>query len=211
MILFIAVLLLTGTTARATDQTNSDHKKRVTKRYTNAQPITFVEKGIQFFVYPNGDIDYKILRRYRNQNNWGRNANNSPGTYRDRNPYNRFVQYDHFGRLKKVGSNYISYDRYNRVRRIGSVSIRYNRNGLVHQLGSLQVFYNRYGRIRYTKGNVHYTECGYCGTHECDMTHNPHYNQNWKQKYDDDDDDDNDNDDDDNYKYRKRKKRSNDD
>ena len=206
MILFIAVLLLAGTTARATYQTNSDHQNRVTKRYSHAQqPIAFVEKGVQFFVYPNGDIDYKTLRKHRHHSNWDRNVNNSPGTYRDRPLYNRFVQYDHWGRLKKVGPNYIGYDRYNRVGRIGSISIRYNRNGLVHQLGGLQVFYNRYGRIKFVKGNVHYTDCGYCGTHKCATAHNPHYNQNWKQRYDDDDDDDDD------YKDRKRKKRSDDD
>ncbi len=205
MILFIAVLLLAGVTAKATDQKKSDYQNKVIKRHTHTQPIAFVEKGIQFFVYLDGSIDYTISeKRHRSRNNWN---SNTPGVSRDRTRYNRFVQYDYNGRLKKVGPNYITYDRYNRVRKIGSISIKHNRNGMVYQIGALHVFYNRYGKIRYTKGNVHYTDCGYCGAHRCIIVQTPYCNQNWKQKYDDDDDDD----DDDDYRDRKRKKRSDDD
>lgn len=208
MILFIAVLLLVGTTAQATDHKNSDHKDRVTKRYNNAQPIVFVEGGVKFFVYPEGDIDYKIIRRRGRSHygNWNSNVYNTPGSYAHRRHYNNFVRYDYYGRLKKVGRNYISYDRYNRVRRVGSVSMRYNRRGLVYQIGGLHIYYKKYGRIKYVEGNVHYDGCGYCGIDGCTTTHVPYFNQTWKPKYDNHDDDD-----DHYYKNRKRKKRYNDD
>lgn len=212
MILFIAVLLLVGTTAQATDQKHSDHQDRVTKRYHQAQPIVFVEGGVKFFVYPEGDIDYRIIKRRgrSHHGNWSRNTYNTPGSYAHRRHYNNFIRYDHYGRLKKVGRNYITYDRYNRVRRIGSISMRYNRRGLVYQIGGLHIYYKKYGRIKYVEGNVHYDGCGYCGIDGCSITHSPYYNQNWKNKHYKHNDDDND-DDSHYYKNRKRKKRYNDD
>lgn len=222
MVLFFAVIFLTGITAQATDHKHSDHHDRVTKRYQHAQPIIFIQGGIKFFVYPEGGIDYKILRSrtspYRNWSSHG--AINTPGGYYGYSrSNNRFVQYDYYGRLKKVGSNYISYDRYDRVRRIGSVNIRYNRRGLLYQVGGLHIYYNRYNTIKHVEGNVHYDGCGYCGINGCTITHAPYYNQNWKPRsfekpyrdhyyknrkrkkryhHNDDDDDDDYDDDDDN-------------
>ncbi len=209
MVLFIAALLLVGTTAQATDHKHSDHQDRVTKRYQNTQPIVFVQGGVKFFIYPEGDIDYKILRTRSGYGNWNSsNGFNTPGgSYGYNRPHNRVVRYDYYGRLRKVGPNYISYDRYNRVRRIGSIYIRYNRRGLLYQVGGLHIFYNRYNRIKYVEGNVHHTGCGYCGIDGCTTTHDPYYNQNWKQRYRYNKHDD------DNYysKNRKRKKRYHDD
>ncbi len=210
MILFIAAMLLAGTTAKATDHKHSDHQDRVTKRYHHTQPIIFIEGGVQFFVYPKGDVDFKTLRRNRsNRRTWNNNQGfNSPGGYYGyRRPYHNNVRYDYYGRLKKVGPNYISYDRYNRVRRIGTITIRYNRRGLLYQVGGLHIFYNRYNRIKYVEGNVHYDGCGYCGIDGCKITHEPYYRQGWKPKHYKHDDDD----DDDHYKNRKRKKRYHDD
>ncbi len=206
MVLFIAALILVGTTAQATDHKHLDQKDRVTKRYHHTQPIVFVEGGVKFFVYPEGDIDFKILRRNRSHHvNWNtRNGFNTPGgSYGYYNPNHRMVRYDHYGRLKKVGPNYISYDRYNRVRRIGTIYVRYNRRGLLYKVGGLHIFYNKYGAIKYVEGEIHYSGCGYCGIDGCTITHDPYYNQNWKpkqyRKYNDNDDH--------YYKNRKRKKR----
>ncbi len=207
----MAALLLTGTAAQATDHKHLDRQDRVTKstlsldrRYHHTQPIVFIEGGIKFFVYADGGIDYKILKRSRRSQYGNRNKPiNTPGSYAHRRPYNHgFVRYDYYGRLKKVGPNYISYDRYNRVRRIGTVSMRYNRRGLVYRVGGLHIYYQKYGRIKYVEGSIHYTGCGYCGIDGCTITHDPYYNKNWKSKrYD------HDNDDDQYYKNRKRKKR----
>lgn len=208
MILFIAVLLLAGTTAQATDQKLSHHKDGVTKRYHHTQPIIFIEGGVKFFVYPDGGIDYKVIkRRYKPRyGHWNSNAYNAPGAYRHHRP-NNFIKYDYHGRLKKVGRNYITYDRYNRVRRVGTVSMRYNRRGLVYQIGGLHIYYKKYGRIKFVEGSVHYNGCGYCGIDGCSITHGSYYKHNWKQKqYDHDDDDD-----DHNYKDRRRRKKHNDD
>ncbi len=187
MVLFIAAMLLVGTTAQATDHKNSDHQDRVTKRYHHTQPIVFIEGGVKFFVYPEGDIDFKILRtRSRTRQahyNWNRNIHGAPGSHAYYNPYRRAVRYDYYGRLKKVGVNYINYDRYNRVRRIGTITVRYNRKGLLYEVGGLHIYYNKYGKIKYTEGNVHHIGCGYCGVDGCTISHDPYYSQNWKQKH----------------------------
>ncbi len=207
MVLFIAALLLVGTTAQAADHQHSDHHDRVTKRYQHTQPIVFIQGGVKFFVYPEGEIDFKILRTRSRQNVWSSHGSfNTPGGYYGYNnasPYHKMVRYDYYGRLKKAGPNYINYDRYNRVRRIGSTYIRYNRRGLAYQIGGLQIYYNRYGNIKYVEGNVHYTGCGYCGIDGCTITHDPYYKQDWRPRYNNRDNDDH------YYKNRKRKKRYN--
>ncbi len=214
MVLFIAAMLLVGTTAKATDQKYTDHQDRVIHRYQNSRPIIFVEGGVKFFIYPEGTVDFKILKRgvRANPTDWNRNRYNSPGSYgyHNRPHYNhRGIKYDYYGRLKKVGATYINYDRYDRVRSIGTVSIRYNRRGLLHQIGGLHIYYNKYNDIKFIEGNVHYNGCGFCGMNGCSITHDPYYKQHWKSKYrnhhdhyyknrkrkhkyDDDDDDDDD-------------------
>lgn len=205
MILFIAALLLIGTTAQATDQL-SDHQDRVTKRYHQAQPIVFIQNGVKFLVYPNGEVDFRTVRNRSRNHTWSSHRGfNTPGGYYGYTPRSRhgFVRYDYYGRLKKVGLNYLTYDRYNRVRRIGSIYIQYNRRGLAHQIGGLYIYYNRHGNIRHVEGNVYDDGCGFCGIDGCSIGHDPYYNQNWRAKrYDDDRH---------HYKNRKRNKRYHDD
>ncbi|WP_378173213.1 hypothetical protein [Aquimarina sp. SS2-1] len=180
MILFIAAMLLVGTTAQAADQKLSDQVDRVTKRYRYAQPIVFVEGGVTFFVYPNGEIDFKRPRR-RNYDHldWKSRNYNAPGRTRGYRYSNRFtVRYDYYGRLKRVGLTTIGYNRFDQVRRIGSVLMRYNRRGKLAQVGGLHIHYGKRGRIRHIEGNIHYTGCGYCGMNGCSITHDPYYNFN---------------------------------
>ena len=204
MVLCIAAMLLLGTTVQAADQKHRDQQDRVTKRYRQAQPISFIERGVKFFVYPNGEIDFRFLnRRSRSRNvDWNDRRYNAPGSY---GYYNRpaGTKYDYYGRLKKVGVNYINYDRYDRVRRIGSIILRYNRRGLVNQIGGLHIYYNRYAKIRHVEGNVHFDGCEFCGAGSCNVPHDPYFNQNRRLKQY--------NQDDDYYKNRKRKKRHDDD
>ncbi|MDH7445880.1 hypothetical protein [Aquimarina sp. 2201CG14-23] len=205
MILFIAAMLLVGTAAQAADQKLSDQVDRVTKRYRYAQPIVLVEGGVTFFVYPNGDIDFKTPKR-RNYNQWDWNSRNynSPGRTRGYRYNNRYtVRYDYYGRLNRVGLTTIGYNRYDQVRRIGSVLMRYNRRGTLAQVGGLRIYYGKYGRIKHIEGNIHYTGCGFCGVDGCSVTHDPYYNFNGRSNQYDRNEHDNDH----YYKNRKRKKK----
>lgn len=169
-------VLLTGlTTVTANELPTLDGTNATTlSRYHQAQPIMFVERGIEFIVFPNGDFDFNTAWSYgydntysndvyyRTTNNTRRGAVNTtrgPRTsqYSYYGPANTGVQIvrDRFGNVRRVGNVFINYDFYGRVNRIGSVFINYNRNLLV-QVGGLHLIYNTQGHLINTRGQVNY-------------------------------------------------------
>jgi hypothetical protein len=93
--------------------------------------VNFFERGIEFFVFTNGDFDFDTSNSYQR------------GIRIDR---------DFRGRIRNVGNVFINYDRFGNVSRIGSVFINYNR-GQLASVGDLRVFYDRYGYPIF-RGNV---------------------------------------------------------
>lgn len=198
----LVVLFLGGITAQA-NVTNLDHSKKRGIRYNNAQTITFVQKGVTFFVHTNGEFDFNRTP-YRGRRGYGINA---PGqTYGVTYPYRDrgFVRYDRWGNISKVGRNYINYNRRGRVNQIGNISLRYHKGQLV-KVGNMQVIYDRWGRLLRLEGNIIYgnTDCGICGINGCAIDHfdyrnnprerSPKYKHKGKRNhdhYDDDHDDD---------------------
>ena len=57
---FIATMLIGLTSATAAELTaDLDHNDlRITKRYRYTQPIMFVERGVEFLIFPNGEFDF---------------------------------------------------------------------------------------------------------------------------------------------------------
>lgn len=108
-------------------------------RYYNS--VSFVERGIRFDVFLNGDFDFEAIRRnYR---------------YNRRNRFQRpRISRDHLGRINRVGNVSVRYDFRGNVRRIGSINIRYRR-GRLSNVGNLRVRYNRWGDPRFY-GEVRY-------------------------------------------------------
>lgn len=130
----------------------------LTNRFYNAQPVKFVERGVKFFIYPNGEFEYVRLRsrinRRRNANIGFRN--NRQFIPRAQRQFRRdFVRFDQFGRIKRVENVPIRYDQFGRVMRVGSVFMNYGRRGLLNQVGALDVRYSRQGRIINSFGAVH--------------------------------------------------------
>ncbi|RZS93620.1 hypothetical protein [Aquimarina brevivitae] len=197
LVLFITAALLAGITAQAaTDLGSHNHKDGVEKRYRHKQSIMFIEGGVKFFVFSNGDVDFTILNPRRRSsyspNTWGWNTGryNTPGEKFGRHTwYHNMVRYDYNGRLIRVKRNYLSYNRYDQVRRIGTINLRYNRKGLVSQIGGQRIFYHRNGRISHVEGSIHFNGCGHCGMNGCTTTHGAHnsssdWNQNDGNYYD---------------------------
>ena len=97
--------------------------------YNNA--VNFFERGIEFFVFTNGEFDFDT--RF---NNRGIRINR-----------------DFRGRIRNVGNVFISYDIRGNVTRIGTVLIRYSR-GILTNVGDLSVRYDHwntpifYGNVR---------------------------------------------------------------
>lgn len=186
-LLALAAILLGGIAAQANQVTDLDHSKKTGIRYNQSQPITFIQKGIQFFVYTDGSFDFELPRQYNNGRR-GYGNNNAPGTtYGVRYPYrsNKLIRYDHNGNISQVGRNVVFYNRRGDVNQIGNISLRYHK-GRLDRLGNMHVNYDRWGRITGLNGRIYHnhTACGICGVSGCstnhfDYGHNQRGNQNW--------------------------------
>ena len=211
--LMIASLLLIVTSATATTNLvqETENNLRITNRYRYTQPILFVERGVEFLIFPNGafdfnteivdgpygdDVYYRGNRSRRSSINatWGAPGSAVRYTSVNRRPRGVLVLHDRFGKVRRIGNVFINYDRFGRVKRIGSVYMRYRR-GLLKQVGGLTIQYNRFGDMIGTQGFVNWANqgCGVCGTTSCTVDH---FGDDWF-------DDDFDTYDDDYYYYRK--------
>ena len=114
-------------------------------------PIIFVENGITFSVYPDGEFDFYIDDRV----NVGADVNfgNTSITFNSGYNYDPYVQYDDYGAVIQVENIPVYYDYYGRVSQIGDVNIWY-RNGRVHRVGGLYVYYNPRGVFTHYTGYV---------------------------------------------------------
>lgn len=142
LILFFTALVL-GTTA--TFATTADDKVAERNAYRNNNSFIFLEDGITFAVYPDGEFDFYI------DNRLGNNRRNV--TFNSGFDYSPYAQYDDYGAVIQVENIPIFYDFYGRVSDIGSVDINY-RNGRVNRLGTMNVFYNQRGFYDYHTGYI---------------------------------------------------------
>jgi hypothetical protein len=115
----------------------------INRGYNNS--FIFLEGGIEFAVFPDGQFDFNYLERapqiginWRNQN--GHFSFNSGFDY------DRFVQYDIYGAVIQIENTPIFYDAFGRVQQVGNIFIGY-RNGFVSRIGGLQIFYSRPGIV----------------------------------------------------------------
>ncbi|WP_295332983.1 hypothetical protein [Flavobacterium sp.] len=144
--LLVATVLLVGNIVNASEVTTFGEERRA--RYSFDEPISFIERGIEFFVFPNGDFDFNT----RPQDSQGGYFYKTAGrrgaavTARGSVNYGVRIEHDGFGRVRRVGNTFINYDNKDRVSRIGTVYMRYNRFALT-QIGGLQIIYNRRGDI----------------------------------------------------------------
>lgn len=220
-LLFAAMLIgLTSATAsenlsetKAISLVKQGEDLTITKRYRYTQPILFVERGVEFLIFPDGSFDFNTEYGYssydddlyyRGNNSRRGSINvslNAPGArinYTSSRPRAKRVIRDRWGNVRRVGNVFINYDWNGRVKRLGSVYIRYNRHGDLAQVGGLRLHYNHRGRLINMSGHVnhHNQGCGFCGTTSCSMDHfdNGH-GIDWLDNYNDFDDD--------NFYYRK--------
>jgi len=119
--------------------------------YMMGEPIQFMERGILFYVFTNGDFDFNT-RPHQNHTTYVYRRGNSAMANVPQNIGVRIEQ-DAFGRIRRVGNTFINYDQNHRVTRIGNVFMRYNRNGL-SQVGGMLITYNRIGHIIGFHGHI---------------------------------------------------------
>lgn len=136
---FLLFGLMTIASINAKVIKTSTNKIRVNYRYNNA--VTFVERGIRFHVFLNGDFDFNTLSRY--------DYYDYNGIRGDRGVR---IERDYDGRIRRVGNVFINYDLRGNVKRIGNVFIDY-RFGQLSRVGNLNVYYNHWGEP-YFRGSV---------------------------------------------------------
>jgi len=153
--LLVASILLFGSIANASTLINFSGESLFPVTVSEAEPIVFVERGIEFFVFPDGQFDFNT--RPSAGEFYYRKASAVNRTYGTRNNiesnFGVKVEHDNFGRVRRVGNVFINYDANDRIKRIGSVYMTYNRFALA-QVGGLIIVYNRRNQIINLIGSV---------------------------------------------------------
>lgn len=127
--------------------------------------FTFVERGVTFAVFQNGEFDFYINQR--NGVNFGYRSSHINISFNSGYNYDAYVQYDNYGAIIQVEDIPIYYDYYGRVNRIGNINIHYNHGRLV-SVGRLYVHYDSYGYYS------HYS--GYINHHNRHYVYHPYHN-----------------------------------
>ena len=144
--LLVASILLVGSVANASEIIKKSGEEKRT-RFSFDEPISFTERGIEFFVFPNGEFDFNTRTDYSQGDYYYKTAGRRETMEgRRQMNYGTLIEHDSFGRVRRVGNTFINYDNRNRVNRIGSVFMRYNRFALT-QIGGMQIVYNLRGDI----------------------------------------------------------------
>ena len=157
-LLVASIFLFGGGITNATANNTFSHEKRWPVDFRNADPIVFTERGVEFFIFPDGQFDFNTRpsnSRMDYRPNGRRMVNRTYGApmiSRNQN-YGVKVEHDDFGRVRRIGNVFINYDANDRIKRVGSVYMTYNRFAL-EQVGGLQIIYNRRGQIVDIVGSV---------------------------------------------------------
>ena len=178
-ILLMSTVMLIGLTTVHGQNTRRQNAVK-TVHYRFAEPITFVERGVEFLIFPDGSFDFNtdLAYTYYDANmsrRTGTRLNSFDVSLQTRNisgrvqystPYSRsiYIAHDWEGKITRIGNVVINYDREGRIARAGSVIMKYQRgNGNLRQVGGLKVNYNHWGEIVQIYGvvnaynaNIHY-------------------------------------------------------
>ena len=150
----IAAFILSFCTSYASEINFSRANFKSENRFDHNEPIQFSERGIDFFVFPNGEFDFNTRPGDSNGNFYMKTAGRR--SFEININFENFgvrIERDNFGRIRRIGNTFINYDFQDRVSRIGSVFLRYNRFALI-QIGGLQLVYNQFGELVDTFGSV---------------------------------------------------------
>ncbi len=153
LVLLITAMFLVGTTVNATTTTST--KLATVNTYVSGygNSFIFVEGGIEFSVFPDGQFDFYIPR-YGPNVSLGFRSPNVSISFNSGYDYSPYVQYDDYGAIIQIENVPIYYDYYGRISRAGSVKIRYNNFGRVVWIGGLHIFYNRYNVFSHYTGYI---------------------------------------------------------
>lgn len=149
-ILLIGLMTLSSTTF-ATTTTTTENTARYNAVFDGSKYI-FVENGIEFSVFPDGEFDFYIPELVQ-----GVNVNVNAGpvgiSFNTGFDYDPYVQYDDFGAVIQIENTPLFYDYYGRLSQAGDVRINYRNNRIVN-VGGLNIFYNNFGVFSHYTGFI---------------------------------------------------------
>ncbi len=146
--LLVASIFLVGSVANASELINFSDDRRFPVSINNAEPIVFVERGVEFYVFADGQFDFNTRPSKGDlyYKNGRRSVNKTFGAPANNRNFGVKIEHDNLGRIRRVGNVFVNYDANDRIKRIGSVYMSYNRFAL-SQVGGLKIVYNRRGQI----------------------------------------------------------------
>ncbi len=163
--LLLAVAFMSFSIINANNVKESTNKIGVNNRYFD-DAVTFVERGIKFHVFLNGEFDFNTHTRFKRGRGHGVR-----------------IKRNHRGQIRRVGNVFINYDRRGNVKRIGKVFINY-RFGQLTRIGNMTIEYDRWGNP-FFRGHV---KGGYYYNNNYDNGCNVNIDYNIGDIYDYDDD-----------------------
>ena len=138
IIILVGMLMMVSTVEAKNGKLSTNN---IGLRYDD-NAVSFVERGIKFYVFLNGDFDFNSQHKNRYYDYNGRRTK-KPGVR---------IERDYNGNIKRVENVFINYDHRGNVKRIGNVFMNYTRGNLT-KVGGLRISYNRWGDPRF-HGNV---------------------------------------------------------
>lgn len=143
---FILAFLLAGWSVSASTPTSVRHG------YTDS--FIFVENGVEFAVFPNGEFDFYYNPDFRRNNIVNISTPGMNISYNSGYNYDPYIQYDDYGAVIQIESVPIYYDYYGRIVQAGDVFIQYNSFGQIARIGNLFVHYNHFHRFTSYSGYI---------------------------------------------------------
>ncbi len=153
----LGVLMMVSTVEASTSKEQPNSKWDY--GYHEAEPISFKERGIKFYIFPDGEMDFDIHANEQGTTTeyyYRGSRNNARGSHQRGT---RVVR-DYRGRVIRIGRVFINYNYRGKISRVGSVFISYRRN-LMTKVGGLRILYDRYGDVRYVGRVKHNYYSGY--------------------------------------------------
>lgn len=154
----IAAFVTVSTTAIATTNTSEANASiaNFVRGYGNS--FIFVEDGIEFSVFPDGQFDF-YAQNFGPNINVGLHNRDFSFSFNTGYNYNPYVQYDGYGAVIQIENTPVFYDGYGRVAQIGNIVINYNGYGRVARIGGLNLFWRGSSFSHYTGFINPYNNC----------------------------------------------------
>ncbi len=131
-------------------------KSATTNFYNYNDSFIFVEGGVEFAVYPNGEFDFYYNPDFARRNSVHISTPNVNISYNGGYNYDPFVQYDDYGAVIQIENVPIYYDYYGRIIQAGNIFLRYNNFGRLARVGNLHVHYNNHHHITHYSGYINH-------------------------------------------------------